>query len=55
MQSWISGGSSISPSRISSSTITRCPVSNTSSSGRTPSVRMRAAIARSIPGALTIT
>ena len=36
MHNWIMQGSSISPSSISCLTNTRCPVSNTSSSGLTP-------------------
>ncbi len=54
MHSWIITGSSSSPSRIISLTITRCPVSNTSSSGRTPSSCTWLAIDRSTPGELTM-
>ena len=54
MQSWMTTGSSSSPSRISSFTCTRCPVSNTSSSGRTPSSCTRFAIVRSTAGLLTM-
>ena len=54
MQSWISAGGSISPSAISSCTNTSWPVSNTSSSGRTPSSFTRAAIAFSTAGVLTM-
>ena len=53
--SWIMTGSSITPSPISSLTITRCPVSNTSSSGRTPSAWTLRAIARSIAGVFVMT
>ena len=55
MHSWISTGSSSSPSRSISFTITRWPVSNTSSSGFTPSACTCFAIARSVSGVLTIT
>ena len=55
MHSWMSTGSSISPSSMRSLTITSWPVSNTSSSGRTPSDWMRRAIARSISGVLAMT
>ena len=55
MQSWMSAGSSIRPSPISSLTRTRWPLSKTSSSGRTPSAWILRAIARRIPGVLTST
>ena len=50
MQSCTIAGSSIRPSRISSCTSTRWPVSKTSSSGRTPSSCTARAIARNIAG-----
>ena len=55
MQSWISTGSSISPSAASCCANQRWPVSNASISGLTPSAVICRAISRSIEGVLVMT
>ena len=55
MQSCTSTGSSITPWSRSHFASTRCPVSKTSISGRTPSACTCRAISRSIEGVLVIT
>ena len=55
MQSCTSGGASTSPSSTSCRANQRWPLSKASISGFTPSSRIIAAMARSMPGVLVIT